>query len=248
MGCGACVGACPQGAISMNAGVAETDRTRCNACGACVSSCPQEARRIAGATWRLSDLLPSIKADRAFYEESGGGVTLSGGEPLAQPDAAIALLEASRAAGFHTAVDTCGLADRAVFETLAPLVDLFLYDVKMLDETDHIAFTGASNRPILENLAYLDSIGARIWIRTPVLPGINDKPRQLQALAERLASCRHVESLQLLPYHRGGLSKLEQLGRSTSYGATPPSSKAMQQATRLLQAHLSIPVCIGGQI
>jgi pyruvate formate lyase activating enzyme len=169
---------------------------------------------MVGEEMTVSQVLDAVLADRVFYEESGGGVTFSGGEPLAQPAFLRELLAASKAVGLHTVVDTCGQAQTEEVLSVAPLTDLFLYDLKMLDETRHQRFTGTSNKLILKNLQVLGQQGRKVWARIPLVPGVNDSPTELEAIAKFAASIETVEQVHLLPFHRTGWHKRKQLGQA----------------------------------
>ena len=161
-----------------------------------------------------AQVLDEVLRDRPYYERSGGGVTVSGGEPFEQPAFLLDLLRESRRCGLHTAVDTCGLAPAEVVREAAAATDLFLYDLKLLDPGEHERYTGRANGGILENLQLLDRLGASIWVRIPLVPGITATPANLEATSRFLldhVSCRRVS---LLPYHRAGTAKHGRLGRA----------------------------------
>ncbi|MDD5264125.1 MAG: glycyl-radical enzyme activating protein [Candidatus Bipolaricaulis sp.] len=247
--CGACVSACPNGAISVTASGAmpETDRARCTACGACVAACVPRARTMAGTKRTVGDLLAEIDRDVLFYDQSRGGVTLSGGEPLAQPGFAADLLRECRLRRVHTAVDTCGFADEEALVAVAEHTDLFLYDVKLLDDEKHRQWTGASNATILDNLRWLSSEGKRLWIRYPLIPGVNDSTRDLEDLGRFVARLPEVEALQVLPYHASGARKFVHLGRRYALpDVVPPGPEAILNAAAAIRAAASLPVTIGG--
>jgi pyruvate formate lyase activating enzyme len=244
--CGACVAVCPQAAITANGSGFHTDRARCGACGACIAECMAEAREIVGQEMTVEAVMAAIRRDRAFYEESGGGVTVSGGEPLLQAAFVRALLRACQAEGLHTALDTCGYAPTEALDAVRPFVDLFLYDLKMMDPDRHRTVTGASNARILQHLHLLSDGGHRIILRIPIIPGINDDAANLDqtgALARDLAG---VERVDILPYHRIGSEKHARLGMSTPMPAVdPPSESRMFTIQQQLESY-GLTVKIGG--
>lgn len=210
--CGACVAACPQGLADVRGGF-KGPRADCAVCGACAEACPTEARQIAGREVTVRALLDEVLRDRIFFDDSEGGVTFSGGEPLRQVRFLESMLEACRHERIHTAVDTSGLAPLKHLLRIAALTDLFLYDVKLVDERRHRRHTGASNATILANLEALSRVHAAIWLRVPVIPGVNDDPENLNATAVLAARLPSVRRVTLLPYHRMGADKLRRLGR-----------------------------------
>jgi len=244
--CEACLPACSHGAIRHGSAVPVTDRSLCTACGACAAACPYEARQVSGYTSPVAEVMDVLTLDRPFYEESGGGVTLSGGEPLHQPDAVLALLETCKRQGMHTALDTCGYAPKTIIKQVAPLVDLFLYDLKLMDNQDHLDATGVPNQEILENLRVLDHLGARIWLRLPLIPGVNDAPDQLEAVADFASNLNHLEALHLLPYHRSGVGKAKQLGRCPAFDATPRLHDDLATFPNAIGSRIDVPVLLGG--
>jgi pyruvate formate lyase activating enzyme len=235
IGCGACLETCEHGAISQDEGHIVTDRERCTACGACVQVCYAEARALVGREVTVAEVLDAIERDTAFYDQSGGGVTISGGEPLAQPDFLRELLRACQARGLHTTLDTCGCAPWEALDSVRQYVDLFLYDLKLMDDERHRAFTGVSNRPILENLRRLSREGHRIVLRVPVIPGINDDEENLRAMRTFAADLPHLERVDLLPYHRIGRDKYQRLGKPCPMPETePPSEARMAEIAQIL--------------
>jgi glycyl-radical enzyme activating protein len=220
VGCGACLAACPHGAHRVVDGEHRFERERCTACGACAAECPATALELAGRTAGVPELLAEVLRDRDFYEASGGGLTLSGGEPTAQPDFTAALLSATRAQGIPTAVETCGWCDFAVLERLRPLVDLFLFDLKA-DPDRHRDLTGADAGPILANLRRLHGSGARIRLRLPMVPGVNDTDEHFGNIAGLVRELPGLEGLQLLPYHPLAAGKYRALGIASPPLAEP---------------------------
>lgn len=236
IGCRECCRACPQGTAIAGTGPMPARAEDCRRCGACVVACPAGARRLVGREMSVGQVMDAVWQDRIFYEDSGGGVTFSGGEPLMQFDFLRAALAACRARGLHTAVDTCGFAPTEHLLAIAPLTDLFLYDVKILDEAKHREFTGAPNRLILENLRALGAMHEQIWVRVPVVPGINDAPADLEATARFAAGIPGVRQVNLLPFHRAGLQKSLRLGRTSPVvEIRPPSPNAMADAVDLFR-------------
>ena len=194
--------------------ITEPDRSRCTGCGACVAACQYGAREVAGKPWQQDELLALLRRDAPFYETSGGGVTLSGGEPLAQDtDALEALLYALREAGISVTVDTCGYVPWLCFERVLPYVGLFLYDVKHIDDDIHRRFTGEGNALILENLARLGEAGAVVDVSVPVIGGFNANTRDMEAIAGAVKARIAPRRVRLLPYHNIGSGKLATLGR-----------------------------------
>jgi pyruvate formate lyase activating enzyme len=210
--CTECVRICPEKAISCLPKRMSINRNYCNLCGKCCQQCPTEALTIIGKEMSLKEVLREIDKDSIFYEESEGGVTVSGGEPLLQLDFLDALLKECKERNIHTAVDTCGYASHETIDKIRDNVDLFLYDIKIMDEKKHRKYTGVSNKPILENFKRLAENGSSILVRFPVIPGINDGKDNITRTAEFVASCR-IKNINILPYHRAGIEKYKSLGR-----------------------------------
>jgi pyruvate formate lyase activating enzyme len=206
--CNDCLDICPNGAIERSNDEIHLDRTRCRISGICAVACPAEALEIVGMTLSVDQVLARIEADRIFYEQSHGGVTFTGGEPLAQPRFLQALLVNCHEKGLNTAVDTSGYAPWPVFEDILPYVDLFLYDLKLMDDERHCEWTGVSNVDILSNLRNLSAAGQELLVRIPLIPGINEDDGNLLALGEFIASLPHVPSIELLAYHNMPLQSI----------------------------------------
>ncbi len=235
--CGACVEACPNGAITWTEDGPVTDRARCRGAGRCVAPCFAEARSLAGRMTSVEEVMEIVDRDRPFFEESGGGLTLSGGEPLLQPYFTAALLRAAKSRGIHTVLDTCGFGSWRSLDRLRQDVDLFLYDVKLMDDERHRLFTGAPNRRILENLRTLAKHGHRIVLRIPVVPGINDDDENLDAVRRFAAGLPRLAGLDLLPYHRIGVDKYARVGRSYPLPDTlPPARERLAKVAQTLAA------------
>jgi pyruvate formate lyase activating enzyme len=244
--CGACAEACPNAAINCLEGNWVTDRARCTVCGKCVEACYAEARQVVGREYTVEEVMAVIERDRAFFNQSGGGVTFSGGEPLTQPDFLLELLRECKHAGLHTTLDTCGHAPWAQFERVLPYVDLVLYDLKLMDEAGHRRLTGASNALILENLQKLDWWGLPIWLRMPLIPGINDDIANLKAVAACAAGLSGRPPIHLLPYHNSAQAKYTGLGVPYHLpNVASPTTEQLQAASKRLAA-AGLKVIIGG--
>jgi pyruvate formate lyase activating enzyme len=244
--CGECVEVCPEGAIIRQENIFVTDLERCTRCGTCVEACAAEAREIVGRQMSVGEVLAAVERDIVFYDESGGGVTVSGGEPLQQRGFLLALLKACQEKGIHTVLDTCGYATWKAFEQVRPYVNLFLYDLKLVDDARHRQFTGVSNRLILQNLRRLLQAGQRVEIRIPVIPGVNDGAEDLRQLGTLIASLPGSPKVELLPYHRAATGKYERLNRDYPLPEVqPPSAEHMQAVKQALQV-FGLVVQIGG--
>jgi pyruvate formate lyase activating enzyme len=234
--CGACAQACTRGAISMNGDVVSTDGERCALCGACVQVCYAQAREMVGRKVTVAQVMAEIEQDVAFYDESGGGATFSGGEPLAQGDFLLALLRACGAREIHTVVDTCGFATWETLDRVREHVDLFFYDLKLVDDARHIKFTGVSNGLILKNLRTLASHAHDIVLRVPIIPGVNDDAENVRQIGTLAASLPHLERVDVLPYHHIALDKYARLNRAYKLSHTrAPSQERMAEVTQILQ-------------
>ena len=231
IGCGECVPICPSGAHSIEDGAHRFDRERCTACGQCVAACLGDALTLYGREVSVEELLPLLLEDREFYENSGGGVTLSGGECLMQADFCAELLKALKAEGIHTAVDTCGFVSKQALDKVMPYTDIFLYDMKAYDEDVHIRCTEQSNKQILENLCYLDACGKQAEIRIPFVPGWNDD--QMEPIAAFLAQRGNITGVRVLAYHNYAGSKCRALDIPDTLPERLPEQDALEQARKL---------------
>jgi pyruvate formate lyase activating enzyme len=251
--CGSCVAACPEHAIVSPGAPPATQA--CRLCGTCVDVCPAGARLLAGESMSVASVVEAVERDRVFYDESAGGVTVSGGEPLMQPEFLAALVDECRARALHVAVDTCGFGDPAALERVKP--DLFLFDVKATDADRHRAMTGVSSDVILANLARVAarqgsaaaspgrSNAGRLIVRFPLIPGVNDDDDNVRSVG-RLVSSLQIGRIDVLPYHRAGLAKYARLGRACPLPATePPSADGVARVVQMLSEY-RLNVRVGG--
>lgn len=226
--CGYCLHLCPQAAVSPDG---QTNRTRCTVCGACALACPHDARQICGREEETDTLLQIILRDRAYYEQTGGGLTVSGGECLLQPDALHELLLGAHNAGISTAVDTAGSVAWENFEKVLPVTDLFLYDIKCITPELHKKLTGSENSLILQNYLRLLETGKRVIVRIPIIPGYNDIANEMERVAVFLRA-HAPEKIEPLPYHRLGEGKNAALGLPR-FCAEIPSKQRMDELAQL---------------
>ncbi len=215
IGCRECLKVCPQQAISLAEDGLITDHERCDLCGACAAICPSLATELSGFYRELPELLDIIERERPQFDQSGGGVTVSGGEPLLHPEYLITLLDACGDRAIHRAVDTCGHVKTETLLTVAESTDLFLYDLKLMDSERHKTFTGVGNEVILGNLVALAATDAQIEIRIPFIRGVNTDTANLEATAAFLnALPGEKRTVHLLPYHAIAAHKYRKLGRT----------------------------------
>jgi pyruvate formate lyase activating enzyme len=212
IGCGECIQICPQKLIVQTARGVVSDSEKCDLCRTCADQCPSEAVEFVGQKVTVTEVIGQIEKDIAFYDESGGGITLSGGEPLMQPEFLLELLDACADLDLHRTVDTTGYADAKLLLNVAEKTDLFLYDLKLMDVARHREFTGVSNEPILNNLKLLAHNGARIEVRIPVIPGINNDAENIKRTGDFLSSLCGVEHVSILPFHNSARGKYGRLG------------------------------------
>ena len=237
IGCGMCIPVCAQGVHTLQNGVRHLQYEVCTGCGKCAEECLTGALKIYGQEMADEEAAQRLLEDRRFYESSGGGVTFSGGEPLLQPQFLASIMCLLKEAGVHIAVDTCGEVPWANFEAVMPHTDLFLYDVKHLDSEAHRRGTGVGNERILDNLRKLVKAGAKVEIRTPVIPGYNDDPVHLKAIASLLAELEHISAWRLLPYHSMAKGKYEALGMKNPMPETEmPDTVRMREIQEGLKA------------
>jgi pyruvate formate lyase activating enzyme len=229
--CGRCAAVCRHGAILPGDGH-RIDQTKCTTCGDCVDSCYYDALVRYGTERTSGEVFDEVRKDKMFYDASGGGVTVSGGEPMTRPKFLYELFSRCRKEGISTCVETCGYAPEAAFERILPVTDLFLYDLKIIDPALHRKHTGCDNGLILKNARYLAEKGANILFRQPVIPDINNSEGNIRQTAEFILSLGGDFALELMPFHRAGASKYDALNIPYDVESLSPMTEAEIGAVR----------------
>ena len=242
IGCGECVSVCDVGAHTIDENGHKLDREKCVACGKCEEACLGEALKLYGKKMSIDELVPILLEDKSFYESSGGGITLSGGECLMQPEFCAELLKKMKENGVSTAVDTCGFVSKKALDAVMPYTDVFLYDIKAIDEDVHEKCTGQKNGIILENLRYLDECGAKIEVRYPYVPGMNDD--QCEKIADLLCTLKNLTKMRVLPYHSFAGSKYDAVDmENTMPKSEMPTAEKMKEINEYF---ISRGICVVG--
>lgn len=237
----ACLNACPRGAIPWKDG-SDTSWDNCDNCGKCAEVCYAGAREMIGRNVSVTELMTEVERDLPFYEQSGGGVTFTGGEPMQQREFLAEALEACKTRNIHTTVDTSGYASWDNFMSILTLVDLFLFDVKLMQSEKHKKYTSVSNRQILNNLQKLSKAGAHIIVRMPLIPGINDDVENLERTGSFLAALPCLEGVELMAYHEIGVAKYQSLGMKYRLeDMIAPTNEQIIEVEELLSNH-QLPV------
>lgn len=245
-GCGICVKRCPEEAITMREMKPTIDETKCILCGNCTDFCYNEAREYVGQKIGAIELFKEIQKDEIFYEESGGGVTFSGGEPLLQVDFLSEVLDICNKKNIHTTLDTSGYTKWENIEKIVNKVDLFLYDLKLIDDEKHKKYIGVSNKLILENLKKLSSLGKRIFVRMPIIAGINDDNDHIDESIKFIKTLNNIEQVNLIPYHSMGMDKYKRLNMDYKLsGMEKPADEKMEELKEKFEKE-GIKVKIGG--
>lgn len=229
--CGKCAEVCSL--HSLSGGTHTIDKEKCVLCGRCAEVCPQSAIEIFGTEMTVDEVCTALIKDKSFYDESGGGITLSGGECLLQSEACREILKEMKRCGINTAVDTCGFVPREAIDRVMPYTDTFLYDIKAIDVDVHKRCTGQPNGLILDNLMYIDKSGAKTEIRIPYVPGYNDN--QIDKIGSFLAQLKNVTGVRVLPYHNYAASKYAALGIEDTLPKTLPSEAEISKAKDILK-------------
>jgi len=247
IGCKSCVEACPEEACSLTAAGIITDTTLCTNCGICAEVCPTKATEMSGKITDITEILDIVEKERVFFDQSGGGVTISGGEPLMQADFLITLLDELGERSLHRTVDTTGVAKTQTLLEVARRTDHFLYDLKMMDLKSHRKWTGLENSLILDNLKTLAKIGASIEIRLPLIKGVNDHEANIEQTAAFITSLAgEVKHVSILPYHNIMAAKYQKLGETPDLSQLYEPSK--EEITDIINKFSSfgIKATVGG--
>jgi len=227
--CFDCVNACPNHAHTVSGKKHFFRRELCTLEGECVKVCTAGALKLIGYNQKVDDIINIVLKDFDYFKRSGGGLTISGGEPMAQFGFTKEILTAAKENNIHTCIDTCGIAQPQMYKEIIPLVDLFLFDYKITDSEEHKAFTGAGNELILENLELLYTNGANIILRCPVIPGINDNKFHFEGIISLMKKYPDIKEVQLMPYHTMGRDKCERIGREYTMTGVPDATEDDKQ-------------------
>ena len=227
--CGICVSACPNGAHVCENGAHRVDRSKCKACGKCAELCPNDALRLAGRTVTVDQVMEEVMRQKPFFDTSGGGLTLSGGEPLMQGRFAIELAQRAKENGMHVCVETCGYCEGETVKEISPSVDIFLYDFKHYLPKEHKRLTGVDHRLILDNLELLNRLNKPVILRCPIIPDCNDNENHALAVAELANRMDNVIEIHIEPYHPFGVEKYTALGMKPAYELREMMSSARSE-------------------
>lgn len=244
--CSSCIIACPTKALSARENNIEYDKSRCITCGSCEDVCYHNAIKIAGKEMNIKEVLNEILKDRVFYEESGGGVTFSGGEPLAQIDFLTILAKKCKENGIHTTLDTSGFTKWEKFRVLLEHIDLVLYDLKLVDNDKHLEYCGVSNTLIIENLRKLKDVAVDIYLRLPIIKGINDSLEDGKMILEIISDIGNIKQINLLEYHKIGVDKYPRLGKKYELTGDEKPTKESIGALEQMFKNKGYKVVIGG--
>ena len=235
--CGRCVEVCELNAISVVDSGVKVDRSKCNSCGKCVEVCTPRALKIFGTEMSVEEAFAEVKRDELFYRNSGGGVTVSGGEPLLQPEFSLELLKRCQEAGLHTTLDTCGYVPPQTLNRLLPYIDLVLYDIKHMDTSVHEKFTGVPNEVILTNAKLVADNGIPVIVRIPLIPGFSDSEGDIEKIATFVSGLNGIGQTDILPYHRWGVGKYDMLDRHYELNELrSPSTEEVEKMKEIVES------------
>lgn len=235
VGCGECVSVCPSGAHGISENGHTFDRDKCMGCGKCEEVCLGDALKLYGKEVTVDEILPVLLEDKDFYESSGGGVTISGGECLCHYEFCKELLMKLKEHGIHTAVDTCGMVSKKAIDEVLPYTDTFLYDIKAIDAEVHKRCTGFTNETILENIKYIDSLGKPIEVRYPYVPGYNSG--EVESIAKFLSQLKNLTKVRVLAYHNFAGSKYASLGMENTMPQAVPDNDEVEKAREIIRGY-----------
>jgi len=241
--CGKCAVVCPKCHSFTEDGTHIFDRSKCIACGKCAESCYHDALELCGQEKNADEIIAEVLKDEAFYENSNGGMTISGGEPMACFDFTKALLKSAKEKNLHICMETSGFGKTEHFKEIAQFVDIFLFDYKLTNPDEHKKYTGVSNDIILNNLHVLDSIGAKTVLRCPIIPTINDNDEHFSGIAETANSLKNIIEINVEPYHPMGSGKRESLGKANELKhLTFPEPETVEEWMKAIQPKTGVPV------
>jgi pyruvate formate lyase activating enzyme len=244
--CGACEKVCPAKVHHMTEEYHQVDFEKCIACGACAEACAYDALSLSGRCVTVEEVIAEVMKDKRYYDTSGGGITVSGGEPLMQPDFTLALLKSAKDQKLHTCLETCGYAEEKALKEAAKLTDLFLYDYKATDPMLHQKLTGAGNQRILKNLDMLYHLGAYVILRCPIIPGCNMEAAHFDGIIALLTKYPNIPRAELMAYHKMGTLKYRQLGMPYTLSNLPDMSPEQKAETlAYFHSHTKRPVIFG---
>jgi len=247
--CKNCVNICPENAIIITENGPLLDRKKCTSCMKCTKICPSGALLASGETINIKNAIKKLSLDQVFYEETKGGITISGGEPLFQSKFCILLADTLKKNGFNIVIETCGYGDWYHLEKLARLSNLILYDIKLINAELHKKYTGVNNSIILDNLKRLIKNNFNVKIRVPIVPKINFSRKNIMEIAEFITNLKYEEPLFLLPYHQFGVDKYQHLGKDYKIKLIkPPSFKKITKIAKEVSIKYNIKVIIGSEL
>ncbi len=243
IGCGNCVAVCPAGCHAVSEDSMHVfDRVSCTVCGLCTRECCGEALKVCGKTMTTRKVLDTVLRDKPFFENSGGGMTIAGGEPLTHFEFTRELLRMAREAGLHTAIETCGFAPEAHVRELLKYTNLFLWDLKAVDPEKHRRFTGQDNAIILQNLQIIDEANGAYRLRCPLISGLNDSPEDLTAISDLANRLKHPLGIDIEPYHPLGVGKKKRFGMPPGFEAQFTEKAVWEKWLAFLSAKTNVPV------